>query len=102
MESPFGFDFQWDTVKARENAKKHKITFERAAAVFLDRDALSRFDEEHSEKETRWITLGLDRQGVLLVVCHTFQEESESSAKIRLISARGNQGRDAAIQTVMP
>jgi len=50
------------------------------------------FDDEHSDDEERWITLGLDRAGVLLVVCHTFREEMgdgpQASAKIRLISAR--------------
>jgi len=38
------------------------------------------------------VTLGLDRAGVLLVVCHTFREKMEAgrvaSANIRLISAR--------------
>jgi len=38
--------------------------------------------------EDRWITLGLDRTGVLLVVCHTYRGETETNARIRLISAR--------------
>ena len=45
-------------------------------------------EEEHSQDEDRWITLGLDRTGTLLVVCHTYREETEVSARIRLISAR--------------
>jgi len=49
---------------------------------------LSEFDEEHSRAEDRWITLGLDRTGTLLVVCHSYHEATESSARIRLISAR--------------
>jgi hypothetical protein len=49
---------------------------------------MSMFDDEHSEEEDRWITLGLDRAGALLVASHTFREETETSAKIRLISAR--------------
>jgi uncharacterized protein len=85
---PFGFDFEWDPAKARENAKKHKVTFERATAVFLDHAALSRYDDDHSQEEVRWVTLGLDRQGIPLVVCHTFHEESDDSARIRVISAR--------------
>ena len=32
--------------------------------------------------------MGLDTTGTLLVVCHTYQDMSESSAKIRVISAR--------------
>ena len=64
------------------------MTFDRTTTVFLDRSALSEFDEAHSEAEERWITLGMDHTGVLLVVCHTFRNEAESSARLRLISAR--------------
>jgi len=84
----FIYQFEWDPTKARENLRKHRIAFERAATIFLDPDALSEFDEEESRNEDRWISLGLDRTGVLLVVCHTYREETETSARIRLISAR--------------
>jgi uncharacterized protein len=86
--------------KSLRNARKHGVSFERAATVFLDPRAMSIFDDEHSEAEERWITLGLDRAGMLLVVCHTFREESgaggEASAKVRLISARRADRRESA------
>ena len=88
MSTPFQYQFEWDSTKARQNLKKHDITFERAATVFLDPEALSVYDEEHSREEDRWITLGMDRTGTLLVVCHTFREETETSSTIRLISVR--------------
>ena len=88
MAKPFQYRFAWDPSKARQNLKDHKIAFERAATVFLDPQALSEFDEDHSEDEDRWLTLGVDRTGTLLVVSHTYQEETEASATIRLISAR--------------
>ena len=84
----FQYQFEWDPAKARQNARKHRITFERGATVFLDPNALSLFDEQHSEHEERWITLGLDQIGALLVICHTYHEETENSARVRLISAR--------------
>ena len=84
----FQYQFEWDPTKARQNARKHRITFERGATVFLDPNALSLFDEQHSEDEERWITLGLDLTGALLVICHTYREEAENSARVRLISAR--------------
>jgi len=84
----FQYQFEWDPSKARQNAREHRVTFERAATVFLDPDTLSVFDSEHSQDEDRWITLGLDRTGILLVVCHTYREETETSAMIRIISAR--------------
>jgi uncharacterized DUF497 family protein len=81
-------EFEWDGFKARQNAKRYGVRFERAATVFLDSNALSLFDEQHSEDEDRWITLGLDRTGALLVVSHTFREQTPISARVRLISAR--------------
>jgi uncharacterized DUF497 family protein len=38
--------------------------------------------------EDRWITLGLDAHGQLLVVSHTWSEAGEKSARCRIISAR--------------
>ena len=92
MERQFEHQFEWDPAKAIRNARDHRVSFERAATVFLDPNAISIFDEQHSEEEERWITLGLDRNGTLLVVCHTFREGRKSErppySKIRLISAR--------------
>ena len=88
MEKPFQYRFDWGPSKARQNLKDPGIAFERAATVFLDPQALSEFDEEHRQEEDRWITLGLDRTGTLLVVYHTYREETAVSATLRLISAR--------------
>lgn len=88
MAKPFQYHFTWDPVKARQNLRKHGVAFDHAATIFQDPEALSEFDEEHSHLEDRWITLGLAGMGTLLVVCHTYQETSEMSAKIRIISAR--------------
>lgn len=88
MDKPFQYQFEWDPIKARQNNRRHRVTFERAATAFLDPNALSVFDEPHSKDEERWITLGIDRTGVLLVVCHTYREENEISAMIRIFSAR--------------
>lgn len=88
MEKPFQYQFEWDPTKARQNNRRHRVTFERAATAFLDSNQLSVFDEQHSQDEERWVTLGLDRTGMLLVVCHTYREESGTSAMIRIISAR--------------
>ena len=88
MDKPFQYQFEWDAAKARQNARKHRVTFERGATIFSDQNALSLFDEEHSQDEDRWVTLGLDRTGTLLVVCHTYREETETSARIRIILVR--------------
>ena len=80
--------FEWDPQKAKINLKKHKVSFERACTVFKDPNALSIYDEEHSEEDDRWITLGMDISGTLLVVVHIFEQLDENTCKIRIISAR--------------
>jgi uncharacterized DUF497 family protein len=82
------YEFEWDPVKARQNLKKHGISFERAARIFLDPFAISIFDEHHSESEDRWITIGSDTNKVLLVVVHTFRDVDAGTAILRIISAR--------------
>ena len=83
------YDFDWDIRKAKSNFRKHKISFERAATIFRDPNLLSIPDSGHSETEERWLTMGLDKSGVLLVISHTFTDETESVSRIRIISARG-------------
>lgn len=59
MAKRFTYEFEWDPTKARDNLRKHRVAFERAATIFLDPEALSEFDEEESGDEDGWITLGL-------------------------------------------
>ena len=82
------YNFEWDPIKAKQNSRRHKVSFERATTVFRDVNQLSVFDEDHSDNEDRWLTLGLDRKGVLLVVVHTFRETNNLDVNIRIISAR--------------
>jgi uncharacterized DUF497 family protein len=82
------YNFEWDPVKEKQNIKKHGVSFQRASKVFLDPFAITIFDEEHSEDEDRWITIGAENNEVLLVVVHTFRDEKLQSAVIRIISAR--------------
>ena len=89
------YDFEWDPAKARSNLRDHKVSFERASQVLLDPNMLSIEDEEHSEDEDHWITLGMDKSDVLLVVCHTFREVGPVNYSIRLISARKPTKREA-------
>jgi hypothetical protein len=82
------YNFEWDPAKERENTRKHKVSFRRAATVFRDPNQLSIYDEEHSEQEDRWVTMGIDSGGVLRVVVHTFERVDEGLCEIRIISAR--------------
>jgi uncharacterized DUF497 family protein len=81
-------DFDWDPDKARSNRTKHDVSFESAMTVFSDPFAATIFDNEHSEDEERWVTLGESAGGALLVVIHTWVETSADYARVRIISAR--------------
>ena len=82
------FKFEWDPAKAASNLRKHKVSFELAATVFQDRFMRSNFDRDHREFEERWITMGHDRDGQLLVVSHTWNEATGGKKSVRIISAR--------------
>jgi uncharacterized DUF497 family protein len=82
------YEFQWDPAKAQSNARKHGVTFDQAAAVFLDALALTVYDEANSHNEERWFTLGFDASGNLLAVAHTYEIAGLTNVRIRLISAR--------------
>lgn len=88
MAEPFVYAFEWDPVKAAENLAKHAVAFELAASVLRDPLGLTVYDSEHSEREERWATIGRAEDGKLLVVIHTFEDTSATSATVRIISAR--------------
>lgn len=75
--------FDWDLKKAEANLRKHGVSFDEAATVFLDPLAVSGPDPDHSLEEDRYITFGLSLLGRLLAVCHTYRPGA-----IRIISAR--------------
>ena len=62
--------------------KNHGVDFADAASVLLDDIALTIRDDSVDE-EDRFVTLGMDALGRLLVVVYTWREDT-----LRLISAR--------------
>ncbi len=78
-------EFTWDEAKAAINLQKHKVSFEEAKTVFDDEEALFMSDPDHSDKEERFILLGMSTLLRLLVVCHCYRENDDV---IRIISAR--------------
>ena len=46
------YNFEWDPNKAAKNYSKHKVSFELAATIFQDQNALTIYDEEHSVLKT--------------------------------------------------
>jgi uncharacterized DUF497 family protein len=80
--------YEWNPEKSRLNLAKHGIAFADAVAVFEDEFALIREDTQ-AEGEARFVVLGLDGFGRLLVVVYTHRGET-----IRIISARKATARE--------
>jgi uncharacterized protein len=78
-ESPY----EWDEEKARSNVRKHGIEFADAVGVFEDERAGTRKDVLTAVDEQRYLTLGRDRLGRLIVVAYTWR-----GGRIRVFSAR--------------
>jgi uncharacterized protein len=75
----------WDPDKSAANRVKHGLSFETAALVFDDPFHASKPDP-HPDGD-RWHTIGLVGS-VLLLVIHTWSEETEGDPVGRIISAR--------------
>ncbi len=73
--------FEWDKYEARQNKAKHGISFADTFGVFEDPNALT--IERHMGGEERYVTIGLDAFGRVLVIIHTWRGDN-----IRIISAR--------------
>lgn len=81
--------FDWDDAKAVSNLRKHSVSFGEAQTVFADPQAITQYDEKHSQSEDRFVTLGISASGRLLVVAHT-----DDGDNIRIISARKSTRRE--------
>jgi len=75
-------EYEWDEQKAASNLMKHGVDFADATIALEDEAAMTVADEFADEE--RFITIGLDALGRLLVVVYTWRGEET----IRLISAR--------------
>jgi uncharacterized DUF497 family protein len=74
-------DVEWDARKASANFKKHGVDFADAATVLHDEQAVT--IREDAEGEERYVTIGMDALGNVLVLVYTWRGD-----RPRLISAR--------------
>ena len=77
--------FDWDERKNKSNRIKHAVWFEEAQSVFSDPHGRLFYDPEHSEREDRFILLGVSSTARTLVVVHCYRE---NDSEVRIISAR--------------
>ena len=75
-------EYEWDPDKAATNLQKHGVSFADAVAVFSDVFALAVADDFADEE--RFVSLGTDAFGRILVISYTWRGEHT----IRMISAR--------------
>jgi uncharacterized protein len=75
--------FEWEQDKADANLKKHRISFDEAATVFLDPFSITMPDPDHSIGEQRYVDVGSSERQRVLVVAYT-----QRGMNIRIISCR--------------
>lgn len=76
-------DFEWNSAKAAENLRKHRVAFSEASTVLRSKMSITIYDPDHSLDEDRYITIGTSIANRLLMVSHTDRED-----RTRIISAR--------------
>lgn len=77
------FEIQYHKAKNAANKLKHQgVSLAETEPVFYDERALMFQDNHHDEQ--RWIIIGLDAKGRLLVVAYTYRDPNF----VRIISAR--------------
>jgi len=76
-------EFEWDRRKASTNLGKHGIDFADATEVLFDPLAITVPDTGAEKEEDRFVTIGVDGLGRILVVVFTWRKD-----RIRIISAR--------------
>ena len=72
---------EWDPKKAASNFRKHRVRFADSVVVLEDARAITLRDLE--EDEERWVSIGSDSIGRMVVVVYTIRAH-----RIRIISAR--------------
>jgi uncharacterized DUF497 family protein len=79
-----GLRLEWNDREAAANRpRKHKVSFDEAAGVFLDPLSVTGDDPDHSLEEGRFVTFGVSSSVRLLVVSHVHRDEV-----IRIINVR--------------
>jgi uncharacterized DUF497 family protein len=80
---------EWDPRKALANWRKHRVSFDEAATVALDPEALLVPDLTHSAAESRFMLIGMSEAKRILTVVFTYRRSRHHEKEIyRIISGR--------------
>jgi uncharacterized DUF497 family protein len=75
-------NIEFDPKKAQSNLRKHGVSFAHAEQVLRDPRGIT-IEDPDASGERRFLTIGMDALGRLLVVVHTPRDE-----RTRIVSAR--------------
>jgi uncharacterized DUF497 family protein len=81
-------EYEWDPKKAGLNRRRHGVDFADAVLALEDGQALT-ISDPFSDEEERFISIGADPSGSVVVVVYTWRGD-----RIRLISARRATSRE--------
>lgn len=83
-------DIEFDPAKAGENLRKHGVSFADAEQALRDPNSVT-VEDPDAQGEQRFITLGMDALGRILVIIHT-----QRADRTRIVSARKASKSEAA------
>ena len=64
-------EFEWHKAKAKDNFRRHGVSFDLAKTIFQDPFAIERLDDREEHGEERFVTIGMAEGKVLLFVAYT-------------------------------
>ncbi len=84
--------FEWDAGNADKSRRKHNVSPQEAEEIFVNEPFMIFDDLAHSQKETRYLALGITTEGRKLSVSFTIRNNL-----VRIISARDMSKKELAI-----
>jgi|SRR3989338_5884988 len=81
-ELPHPLRFEWDMGNKIKSLTKHGVTNQEAEEVFLNFNIIFK-DDEHSQREERWLILGRSDKGKNIISSFTVRD-----SKLRIVTSR--------------
>jgi len=89
VKLPKPISFNWDKGNITKNWDRHKINQKECEEIFFNRELILLKDIKHSQKEARYIALGVTRDRKKLHIVFTIR-----NLNIRIISARNQSKKE--------
>lgn len=93
-KKPKPLKFDWDKDNKDKNWLKHKVDFRECEEIFFNKPLKTLYDVKHSQKEDRFIALGITNKGRKLKIVFTIININK---KIRIFSSRDQSRKERRI-----